>query len=175
LNRSEKESVVQELQAKFATAQFAVVADYRGLTVQVLQELRRDLRKSDAEFRVAKNTLLRQAVQGTSCEPMAGFFKGTTAVAVSDMDPVSAAKSLINFAKINPKLAIRGGVLAGKLISLDELTALAKLPSREVLLAQLLGTMNAVPTSFVRVLSGVPLKMVYLLQAVKDQKEQATN
>ena len=175
MNRSEKESVVAELQGKFAKAQIAVVTDYRGLTVQVLQELRRDLRKSTAEFRVAKNTLLRQAVQGTSCEPMAGFFKGTTAVAVSDADPVAAAKTLVNFAKINPKLEIRGGVLAGKLISLAELTALSKLPGREVLLAQLLGTMQAVPTSFVRVLSAVPRKMVYLLAAVKEQKEQATN
>ncbi len=175
MNRSEKESVVAELQGKFATAQIAVATDYRGLTVQVLQELRRDLRKTDAEFRVAKNTLLRQAVQGTACAPMADFFKGTTAVAVSDEDPVAAAKALVNFAKTNPKLEIRGGVLAGKLISLDELTALSKMPPREVLLAQLLGTMQAVPTSFVRLLSGVPRKMLYLLQAVKDQKEQTTN
>jgi len=175
LNRSEKESVVKELQGNFSKAQIAVVTDYRGLTVQVLQELRRDLGKSAAEFRVAKNTLLRQAVQGTSCASMAIFFKGTTAIAVSDEDPVAAAKSLVNFAKTNPKLEIRGGVLAGKLITLDELTALSKLPGREVLLAQLLGTMQAVPTSFVRVLSGVPRKMVYLLAAVKDQKEQATN
>ena len=175
MNRSDKESVVGELQDKFSKAQIAVVTDYRGLTVQVLQELRIELKKGDAEFRVAKNTLLRKAVQGTSFEPMAEFFKGTTAIAVSDEDPVSVAKALVEFAKTNPKLEIRGGVLDGKMVTLNELTALSKLPSRDVLLAQLLSCMQAVPTSFVRVLAGVPQKMLYLLQAGKDQKEQTEN
>ena len=175
MNRSDKESVVGELQGTFSKAQIAVVTDYRGLTVQVLQELRRELKKGDAEFRVAKNTLLRMAVQGTSFEPLTEFFKGTTAVAVSDEDPVSVAKALVEFAKTNPKLEIRGGVLDGKMVTLDELTALSKLPSRDVLLAQLLSCMQSVPTGFVRVLAGVPQQMLYLLQAVKDQKEQAEN
>jgi large subunit ribosomal protein L10 len=175
LNRSEKETEVGELHDKFSKAQIAVVTDYRGLTVQVLQELRRELKKSSAEIRVAKNTLLRRAVQGTSYESMAEFFQGTTAIAVSDEEPVAAAKALVDFAKTNPKLEIRGGVLDGKMVSLEELTALAKLPSREVLLAQLLSCMQSVPTNFVSVLAGVPRKMVYLLQAVKDAKEQTVN
>ena len=173
MKRMDKESVVGELNEKFSKAQIAVVTDYRGLTVQVLQDLRRQLKKSDAEFRVAKNTLLRRAVQGTDYEAMAEFFTGTTAVTVSYDDPVPAAKALVDFVKDNPKMEIKGGVLGGKAINVEGLTALAKLPSREVLLSQLLSCMQSVPTNFVRVLSGVPLKAVYLLQAIKDQKEQA--
>ena len=175
MKREDKESVVGELNEKFSKAKIAVVADYRGLKVQVLENLRRQLKKDNAEIKVAKNTLLRRAVQGTSCEPVTGLFKGTTAVTVSYGDPVAPAKVLLDFVKDNPALEIRGAVLDGKAISAADLAALAKLPSREVLLSQLLSCMQAVPTSFVRVLSGVPLKMVYLLQAVKDQKEQKAN
>ncbi len=173
MNRSEKESVVGELQDKFSKAQIAVVTDYRGLTVQVFQKLRQELHKGDAEVRVAKNTLLRRAVQGTSFEPMAEFFKGATAITVANDDPVPVAKALVDFAKENPTLEIRGGILDGKAINLEGLTALSKLPSREILLSQLLACMQAVPGNFVQVLAGVPRKMVNLLQAVKDQKEQA--
>ncbi|MDH5298810.1 MAG: 50S ribosomal protein L10 [Desulfobulbaceae bacterium] len=175
MNREEKASVVEELQGKLSQATLAVVADYQGLTVPAFEKLRRELKKNDAEVRVAKNTLLRKAVQGSSLEVLTGHFSGATAIAVSYSDPVASAKVVTDFVKDNPQFEIRSASLDGKLLSMADLMALAKLPSKEVLLSQLLSVMQAVPTGFVRVLNGVPQKMVYLLQAIKDSKDQAAN
>lgn len=175
MNRDEKATVVEQLNDKFSKAKLAVVADYRGLSVPAFQEIRRTLRDANTEIRVAKNTLLRRAVKGTSFEAMESHFQGTTAVSVSYDDPVAPAKALTDFAKINPRLAIRAAILDGKFLTADDLLALAKLPSKEVLLSKLLSVMQAVPTNFVQVLNGVPLKMVYMLQAIKDKKAQEEN
>ena len=175
MNREEKVAEVEELSGKFAKAKIAIVSDYKGLTVPVLQELRHNLRKSDAEFRVAKNTLLVRAVEDTEFKGLREQFVGTTAVTVSYGDPVVPAKILTDFAKDHPELKIRSASLDGKLLSADDITALSKLPSKEVLLAQMLSVMNAVPTGLVRVLSGVPRTFLYALQAIKEQKEQAAN
>lgn len=175
MNREEKAKVVEELSGKFDQASIAIATDYRGLTVPVLQELRHDLRRNDAEIRVAKNSLLSRAVEGTDYEGLRDSFSGTTAVAFSYGDPVSPAKILVKFGKDNPQLSVRAAVLNGKLLGPDELTALSKLPSREVLLGQTLSVMNAVPTGLVRVLSGVPRALLYTLQAIGEKKEQAVN
>ena len=175
MNRDEKATVVEQLNDKFSKAKLAVVADYRGLSVPALQEIRRSLRDSNTELRVAKNTLLRRAVKGTSFEAMESHFQGTTAISVSYDDPVAPAKALTDFAKSNPQLAIRAAILDGKALTADDLLALAKLPSKEVLLSKLLSVMQAVPTNFVQVLNGVPSKMVYMLQAIKDKKAQEEN
>lgn len=172
MNREEKLSVVEELSDKFAKASIAVVSDYRGLTVSDFEQLRIALKKCDSEVKVAKNTLLRRATQSTSFASLGEHFKGTTAVALSYGDPVSPAKVIVEFAKSHEKLSIRSAVLEGKVLSLADLTALSTLPSKEVLLGQLLSVMQAVPTSFVRVLNAIPQKLVYALQAIKDQKEQ---
>ncbi len=172
MNREEKGSIVQELTDKFAKAKIAIVTDYRGLTVTELEELRIALRECDSDVRVAKNTLLRRAVEGTPYELMSEHFKGTSALTVSYDDPVAPAKVLVDFAKGHDKLQIRGAVLDGKALNVEDLTSLSKLPSKEILLSQLLSVMQAVPTSFVRVLNAVPQKLVYALQAVQDQKEQ---
>ena len=175
MNREEKVAEVAELSGKFAKAKIAIVTDYKGLTVPVLQELRHNLRRNDAEFRVAKNTLLKRAVEGTEYMGLQEHFEGTTAVAVSYGDPVSPAKILTDFCKDHPELKIRQAALEGKLLSADDITSLSKLPSKEVLLGQMLSVMNAVPTGLVRVLSGVPRTFLYALQAIKEQKEQAAN
>jgi large subunit ribosomal protein L10 len=172
LNREEKASIVAELSDKFAKATFAVATDYRGLKVPVFQEVRKELKKNNAEIQVAKNTLLRLAVEGTSFESMKEHFTGTTAVTVSFDDPVISAKVLVDFVKDHPELAIKVAVLNGQALTGEDLRKLARLPSKEILLGQLMSVMLAVPTSFVRVLNAVPGKMVYLLQALKDQKEQ---
>jgi large subunit ribosomal protein L10 len=173
LNKDEKATVVQELSDKFARAKIAIVTDYRGLTVNKMQDLRRKLKQSDAEIKVAKNTLLSRAVQGTPYELIRKHLQGTTAVTVSYADPVSSAKIITDFAKENPQLEVKVAALGGKELTVADVVALSKLPSREVMLGQLLGVLLAVPTGFVRVLNGVPQKMVYLLQARKEQKEQA--
>lgn len=175
MNRDDKVAVVEDLSSKFEKAKFAVVADYRGLKVSTFEELRRELKKNNAEIRVAKNTLLRRAVQGTPFEVMSSQLKGTTAVTVSYEDPVAPAKILTEFVKNHPEFVLRTGVLEGKELSADDLKALSSLPSKEVLLATLLSTMNAVPTSFVQVLSAIPRSFLYALQALKDKKEQQTN
>ncbi len=171
MNRDEKASVVQELTDKFAKAKIAIVSDYRGLTVPEFQELRIALKKCDSEVKVAKNTLLKRAVDGTPFEPMGDSFKGTTALTISYDDPVAPAKALSEFAKDHKEMVIRGAILEGQLLTADDLSALAKLPSKEVLLSQLLSVMQAVPTSFVRVLNAIPQNFVYALQAIQDQKE----
>ena len=175
MNREEKVTEVEKLSGKFKKAKIAIVADYKGLTVPVLQELRHNLRRNDAEFRVGKNTLLIRAVEDTEYKGLQDQFVGTTAVAVSYGDPVSPAKILAEFSKGHPELKIRSASLDGKLLSVDDVMALSKLPSREVLLGQMLSVMNAVPTGLVRVLSGVPRTFLYALQAIKEQKEQDTN
>ncbi|MFZ5797674.1 MAG: 50S ribosomal protein L10 [Desulfobulbaceae bacterium] len=171
MNRDEKSSKVSELNETFSKAKFAVVTDYRGLKVTDLEKLRRELKKNDAQFQVAKNTLLRLAVKGTEHEGLSEFFTGTTAVAVSFADPVASAKALAAFSKEFEALQIRSAMLDGKVLSSADVVALSKLPGKKELQAMLLGTLAAVPTGLVRVLNGVPSKLVYVLQAIKEQKE----
>ena len=175
MNRDEKAAVVADLSGKFDKAKIAIVSDYRGLTVSSFEQLRRELKKNDAEIRVAKNTLLRKAIQGTPFEVMNDHLEGTTAITVSYADPVAPAKILTEFAKDHPELQIRSGVLDGKALSVEDLKALSTLPSREVLLSQVLAVMQAVPTSFVRVLNAIPCSFLYALQALKEKKEQENN
>lgn len=172
MNREEKVSVVHELSEKFGKATIAVVSDYRGLTVSEFEQLRIALKKCDSEVKVAKNTLLRKASQTTSFAPLSDHYYGTTAVTLSYGDPVGPAKVLVEFAKGHDKLCIRGAVLDGKSLSTNDLTALSILPSRDVLIGQLLSVMQAVPAGFVRVLNAIPQKLVYALQALKEKKEQ---
>ncbi len=175
MNREEKASVVEELSGKFSKAKIAIVTDYRGLSVPVLQELRHNLKRNDAELRVAKNTLLKRAVQGTDFEALQESFVGTTAITVSNSDPVSPAKIISEFSKDHPELSIRSAILSGKVLNQDDIKALAKLPDKEVLLGQLLSVMNAVPTGLVQVLSGVPRTFLYAMQAIEEGKQQAGN
>ena len=171
MNRDEKATIVEELNSKFSEAKIAIITDYQGMSVPVLEGLRLELKKTNAEIRVAKNTLLRRAVEGTAYADMAEACKGTTAVTMSYDDPVAPAKAIVDFAKVNPQLAIRAACMDGKLLSADDLVALSKLPSKEVLLGQLLSVMNGVPTSFVRVLNGVPTNFLHALNAIGGQKE----
>jgi len=171
LNRDEKVSKVGALNETFSKAKFAVVADYKGLKVTELEKLRRELKKSDAQFQVAKNTLLKLAVKETDYEILSEYFTGTTAIAVSFEEPVASAKALSAFAKEYEAFTIRSAALDGSVLSADDVIALSKLPGKEELQAKLLGTMAAVPTGFVRVLNGLPGKLVYVLQAIKEQKE----
>ena len=173
MNRDEKATIVEELNGKFAKATLAIVTDYQGMPVSVLEGLRRELKKNNAEIRVAKNSLLRRAVVGTSFESIVDSCKGSTAVTMSYEDPVAPAKVVADFAKDNGQLAIRSACMDGKALSASDIVALSKLPSKEVLLGQLLSVMNGVPTSFVRVLNAVPCNLLYALNAVGEQKSQA--
>lgn len=171
MDRNEKTGLVGELNETFSKAKFAVVTDYRGLKVTELEKLRHVLRENNAQFQIAKNTLLRLAVKGTEYEGLTESFTGTTAIAFSFEEPVGPAKAIAAFSKEFEALEIRSAVLEGSTLSADDVIALSKLPSKDELLGKLLGTMAAVPTGFVRVLNGIPQKLVFGLQAIKEQKE----
>lgn len=169
----QKKQIVAELNERFKRSAVVIVADYKGLNVSTINDLRRKLRQENIEFQVVKNTLLLRAAEDTDALLLKDHFKGPSAVAMSYEDPVSPAKVLTQFAKDNDKLQLKAGVLAGKLLDPDAIKALSALPSREVLLGKLLATMNAVPTSFVRVLAEIPRQLLNVLNAVKDRKEAA--
>ncbi len=168
-----KKEITQEIHEKFSRACIVILTHYKGMDVGALTELRRRLRDAGVEYKVVKNTLLRRAAEDTGAGALRDRFTGPSAVAISYADPVIPAKVLTDFARTNDKLEIRSGALQGKLLEADDIRALSALPSREVLLAQVLGVMNAVPASFVRVMSGIPQKFVYLLGALKSRKEEA--
>jgi len=166
-----KQKITEDLHERFSKSAIVVVADYKGLDVSSMNALRRKLREEDIEFQVAKNTLLIRAAKDTEAALIEDYFKGPSAVAFSYTDPVAPAKILAQFAKDNQKLEIKGGVLKNKVLDVDAIKALAKLPSREVLLGQLLSVLNEVPTSFVRTIAEIPRSLLNVLTAIRDQKE----
>jgi large subunit ribosomal protein L10 len=172
LTLDEKKAVVAEVAEKLTGAQAAMLAEYRGLSVAQMTALRRKAHDGKVYLRVVKNTLARRAVEGTSFECLKDQMVGPLAFAVS-ADPVAVAKMLSEFAKDNELLKIKAGAMSGKLMSLAQIQALAVLPGREQLLAQLLGTMQAPVQKFVQTLNEVPAKFVRALAAVRDAKAQA--
>ena len=172
LNLDEKKAVVAEVSAEVAKAQGIVVAEYRGLEVGRMTELRAKARKSGVYLRVLKNTLARRAVAGTPFEKLAGQMVGPLVYGISS-DPVATAKVLNEFAKANEKLVIKAGAMPNAVITAKEVKALASMPSREQLIAQLLGTMQAPVVQFVRTLNEVPSRFVRTLAAIRDQKATA--
>lgn len=174
MDRRTKEQVVSELQVKLKEANLGILTSFSKMNVEKMEALRKALRKSNAELKVVKNTLLNIAAKDTAFSILADHFKWPIAVVLSYKDPVEPSKALIDFAKKNPELEIKVGVLDGKLLDKSDITSLAELPSREVLLGKLVSVMAAVPTSLVTVLSGVPRNFVQVLNAYCDQK-QTTN
>ena len=173
MNLTEKQKIVEELSKKLDSSKVVIVTDYKGLDVAAMNTLRRKLRDAQVEFKVVKNTLLVRASENTDAALIAGSFKGPSAIALSYDDPVAPAKVLTDFAKENKKLEIKIGVMDGRVIDAAGIVALSSLPSREVLLAQVLSAMNGVPTGLVRTLNAIPAKLLYALQAIKEQKEAA--
>jgi len=160
------------LHDKLQRAQAVFLADFRGMDVGKATELRNELRKAAVEYKVVKNTLLDLASRDTDKESLQPHFTGPTAVALSYDDPVAAAKVLSKFAKEQQAtFKLKAGVLTGKAITVPDIQALADLPSREVLLAKLLGTIQAPVANFVGVLAAVPGSFVRALDAIKNQKE----
>lgn len=173
MNRDEKATIISELNDSFNRAKFAVVADYCGLKVSDLQKLRIELRGCDSEIRIAKNTLLKRAAAETGNVVLGDAFTGTTAVIMAYGDPVAPAKVLAKFADDHEKFKIRCAALDGGKLEMAGVVALSKLPSKEVLLSQFLSVLNGVPTGLVQVLSGVPRTFGYVLNAIREKKEQA--
>ena len=172
LDLDKKKAVVAEVSAQLAKAKSIVVAEYRGLEVGRMTELRAKARKSGVYLRVLKNTLARRAVEGTPFAGLSQHMKGPLVYGISP-DAVATAKVLNEFAKANEKLVIRAGAMENAVISAKEVTALASLPSRDELLAKLLGTMQAPIAKFARTLNEVPSRFVRALAAVRDKQQAA--
>ena len=172
LNREEKAAVIDEVGAQVASAQSIIVAEYRGLEVGSITALRKQARNQGVYLRVLKNTLARRAVAGTPFEKLSDKLVGPLIYGMSP-DPVSAAKVLNAFARDNDKLVLKAGAMANSVLDENGVKALASMPSREELLARLLGTMQAPIAQFVRTLNEVPGRFVRTVAAVRDQKEQA--
>ncbi len=172
LNLEGKKAVVAEVSAQVANAQAIIVAEYRGLEVGHVTELRAKARESGVYLRVLKNTLARRALAGTPFEELTSQLVGPLIYGISD-DPVAPAKLLQAFSKENDKLVIKAGVMPNYLMDANAVKALASMPSRDELLAKLLGTMQAPIAKFVQTLNEVPGKFVRTLAAVRDAKETA--
>jgi large subunit ribosomal protein L10 len=172
LNLEDKKAVVAEVSQTLTKAQSIVLAENRGLQVQDITQLRAKARAQGVYLRVLKNTLARRAVAGTPFEKLAEHMFGALTYGISN-DPVAAAKVLNEFAKANEKFVIKAGAMANRVMSPKDIAVLAAMPSREVLLSMLMGTMQAPIAKFVRTLNEVPSKLVRTLAAVRDQKQQS--
>mgnify|MGYP001027746328 CR=1 FL=1 len=172
LNRQDKANVIAEMSELVAQSSAIIIAEYRGLTVEAITKLRADARKQGVQLRVVKNTLVRRAVEGTEFAGLADQFVGPLVYGFS-ADPVAAAKVLVNFAKDNDKLVIKGGAMANTVMDVEAVKQLATMPSREELLAKLMATMNEPIAKFVRTINEVPARFVRTVAAVRDAKEQA--
>lgn len=173
--RPEKVAVVDEVKQKFTDADGAMLTEYRGLDVRAIAELRRALRDAGGEYKIYKNTLVRRAAHDVGLE-LDDLLTGPTAIAFvgekadgSAGDVAAVAKALKDFAKTNDALVIKGGVLDEQLLSADDLKALAELPSRDVLLAQLAGALQAPMAKFAGLLAAVPRDFAYGLQALIEK------
>ncbi len=166
-----KEAEVAEIQEKLQKSQSVMFLDYRGLTVSEVTELRNKMRAAGVEYKVIKNTMMRRAAQEAGVEGLDEILEGPTAVAFGYEDPVAPAKILVDFIENAKKTQLKGGVLAGRAMSQAEIKDLASLPSKEQLLAKLMGSLNAPVTGLVMALSGIPRKLVYALNAIKEKKE----
>ena len=175
MNRTEKEETVASLNNGFSKATFVSLVAFKGLNVAQISALRHELRNAGTEFRVVKNKLARRAIKDTPLERLEEHFRGSTAVALTNQDPASPAKILARFAKDNPKVEVKVGLLEGKALSRENMETLSKLPPRAVLLSVLLGTLKAPANGLVNVLAGVMTKFVRTLHAIQQEKEKAAN
>lgn len=174
LTKSAKEEIRKSIAAKFNESNSAIVAQYAGLTVAELTELRQELRKSNTRFTVMKNRLAIKSIETDGVEKIkeiSSLLKGPVAVAFVKGDPAQAAKSLLNFQKEHPALEIKGGLVDEKAVSVKELAAIADLPSKSELLAKIVGSLVSPHRGLLNVLNGVPRNLVQVINAIKDTKK----
>lgn len=176
LTRAQKEEQVAELRERFGRATSVLVAEYRGLSVQASERLRKQLRAEGPgqyEYRVTKNSLLRRAAEGNDVAVVIDHFKGPTAVAISYGDPVRMAKILVDYAKQNEIFQIRGGMLDGRALGQAEIATLATLPSLDELRGKLVGLLQAPAANLARLLAAPGAQLARLVEARRKQLEEA--
>lgn len=153
-----KQPIVREISDAIDGAQSVVLVDHRGLTVQQDTELRKQLREAGVTYKVYKNTMMNFAFKGTDCEPLTDLLNGPSALAVSKDDATAPARILCNFAKDAQKLEIKGGIVEGKVCDPDAIVEVSKIPSRDVLISRLLGSLQSPIASFARVIKQIAEK-----------------
>ncbi|MDO5717121.1 MAG: 50S ribosomal protein L10 [Tissierellia bacterium] len=166
-----KEALVSEIKEKIEKSQSMVLVDYRGLNVDKVTQLRKSYREAGVEYKVYKNTMMTRAFNDLGYEEFTKFFEGPNGIAFSYEDAVGAAKISNDFAKENDALTIKAGIVDGKIVGLDEIKALAELPPKEVLIAQVLGGLNSPIQGFANVLSGTMRSLVTALDAIRAKQE----
>jgi len=170
LTRIRKEEMVKNLKEKFLNSEGIFVTSFKGFTVAESNEIRKLIREKGGEFRVVKNTLIRLASQETPVQPINEYIEGPTALVIAYKDPVEIAKVLNKFVKDHPSLKLRGFVIQGKGFEASAIEELVKLPPKEVLLAQVLGTLQAPIANFIGVLSAIIRNFLYVLKAIEEKK-----
>lgn len=168
--KQSKAEVIAEIKEKLGKAQGAVVINYVGITVQEVTDMRAKYRQAGLDYKVYKNTLINRAAEELGIEGMEPYLHGNTAIAFSYDDPVAAPKAVLDYIEKAKKMEVKCGLLGNEVLDAKGVEALSKLPSKEVVLAQLLGLMNAPIRNFVSVLNGPARSLVYALKAVADQK-----
>jgi len=170
ISRQEKEEMLQMLKEKMQSSQVIILSNYKGLNVEAMTKLRRKLRESGSEIKVAKNTITKLAAKEVGLEDINPYLEGPVALTFGFEDPVSPAKALNDFAREYKQFEIKAAILEGRVIDVKGIKALADLPSREVLLAKVLGGMQAPMYGFAGALQGLLRNLVYVLDAVREKK-----
>jgi|GEM_PF-157861 len=172
LTRAAKDQQIKEFNTAFKTNQSVMVIEYKGLTVNEMEKLRKDVRGAQAELKVVKNTLLRIAAKDTDIEKIDELFDGPTAVAICESDPTAVAKVFVDTIKNAPMLKVKGGFVEGSVLDANAISELSKLPSRPEIIAQFMGLIRTPLSNFVGVLSQMQVKLLYALEALKATKEE---
>ncbi len=173
LSKAAKNDIVKRFSEVFKANPSVMLVEYKGLTVAELEGLRSNLKDADTEFKIVKNKLLKIAAKDTEIEQLNDLLVGPTAIAVCESDPTAAAKVFVKTAKDLPLLVIKGGVVEGNMVGVDEITAISKLPSRQEMMAQLLGALSSPMSNLLGALTQMQSKLLYALEALKDTKEEA--
>jgi large subunit ribosomal protein L10 len=169
--KAKKQKDLESLTEQFKNAKTAMLVGFKGMTVAKDQELRSQLREAGVSYAVVKNTLARKAAEGTALEKATDQFKGVTAVALSQQDPVGLSKAISKFAKANPEIfSFKAGVVEGKVVALKDVEAIASLPSKEELISKVMFLINCQAQRLVTVLSAVPRNLAIVVKQIGEQK-----